>query len=68
MTEKNMVAPLVVDSNPIWVFSTKIWVSVHVLSGFSQQEFGYKIRLGPVLVLYWPLSHCKANQLPLSLP
>ena len=51
MTERHMVAPLVVGSNPNWVFSMKIWLRVRVPSGFSLENSDVE-SLGPAPVFH----------------
>ena len=56
MTERHMVTPLVVGSNPNWVFSKKIWLRIRVPSGFSLENSDAE-SLGPALVLDLGLCH-----------
>ena len=56
MTERHMVAPLVVGLNHNWVFSTKIWLRVRVPSGFSLKNLDVE-SLGPATVFDLGICH-----------
>ena len=65
MTERHIVAPLIVALNPNWVFSTKIWLQVRVPSGSYLKNLDVE-SLGPVLVL--DLGLCLLHEIEVNFP